>query len=143
MNDIVIAAIPPSLVPIIWPKVRDMIEVALDESNEELCLYSMKDRMKAGEMILITIAEKGEVICVFTLEVREFETGKKVLNLCTVGGEGFTRWWDDIEREFMKVAIENDCQEVYVVGRPGWQKLLCCRGFNVVHTTLSRKVGEL
>jgi len=136
-----IGAIRPEMIKIIWPVVVGMIKLAIEESNEEISIDNIYHRLIDKDMILVTVAEDGEVIAAMTLERIVFNTGKTVLHLCTIGGDGYKKWWPLIDKVIDELAAEHDCEEIYIIGRPGWKRLLKDRGFNLVHTTLSRKVG--
>jgi hypothetical protein len=130
------------MVKIVWPVVEDMIQSAIDESNEELSVHHIKKRLIEQDMILLTVAVNGEFVAACTLEIRHFDTGKKVMHVCTLGGAGFEEWWEEMGKAFDELAIDHDCSEVYIIGRPGWKRLLKDKGYDLVHTVLRKKVGE-
>lgn len=139
-QEVIISAIPPDMVDAIWSRVEIFIQLAVDESNNELCIDQIRQSLIDGDRVLIPIVEGCDIIAAFTVERIIYSTGKIVLNVVTVGGEGFIKWEDQISVVMLGIAKEYDCEEIYIIGRPGWKKLLAKRGFKVIHTTLSKKV---
>lgn len=140
-NNITISAIKPELIGVIWPSVEHLVQSAVDHSNGELSTSGIKKRIISKDMILIVIyAEDHSVIAVATLEKRNFEDNKSVLLITTTGGKRMSDWISDALDVADSIAKEHGCDELYVVGRKGWNKVLKAKGFGVIHSVLSRKV---
>ena len=137
-----ISAVKPELIPVIWPIVKPMLEAPIKYSHNELCIDDMYDRLIKGEMLLLTINKKSEVVAAITCEKRDFPTGKTILNVTTAGGSALQDWFEDLDKVMDRVAKEYGCEEIYIVGRPGWVRVLKNVGYEKIHTVVSRKVGD-
>jgi hypothetical protein len=140
-EQITVAAIQPNMVEIIWPRVEAMIAMAIEHSNGELSLESMKRQIMKGEMLLLVVYEADIIVASLTLERRDFDSGLSVLNVTTAGGADLHIWMKDVLAVLEGLAEEQGCTELYIVGRPGWQRALKKIGFKPVHTVVSKKLG--
>jgi hypothetical protein len=125
---------------LVWHVVEPMIQAAIEHSNEELTTKSIYDKVIVGDMLLVNITEGDKILSAITLEKRDFPSGKSVLTICTAGGSDLYKWQHLIDKVSTDIAKENGCEEVYIIGRPGWQKMLISNGYELVHTVLSKKV---
>jgi hypothetical protein len=124
-----------------WPRVSDMIRVAVAHSNDELDTDIIYERILRNEMFLLVISdEQGNIDAATVVEPRVFETGKRVLNVTTTGGENMSDWLTQLVEACKGIAKDFDCEEVYVVGRPGWLKTLKRFGFKPRHQIVSLEV---
>jgi len=140
MSDIVIGAIKPELIDITWPKLEPHIQIAIEESNGELDIDEMKECMKGGTLLPIVIYLNGEIISVCTIERREFSSGKVVLHVSTLGGTKMDMWDDKLNEVIAVLAKEQGCNEIYMIGRKGWERYLKTKGYSHIHTVMSRKL---
>jgi hypothetical protein len=141
---IVISAINTDMAEVIWPTMRPFIEMAIGKSNGELDIEETYQKIMINELLPLAVMEKetGKLLAVVTLERRTFESGKAVLNIMTAGGEEVDQWFEEVLDIAEKLAKEQGCEDVYIIGRPGWKRKLNHLGYGVVHTVLSKKVGE-
>ncbi len=141
MSDIVIGAIRPELIDVTWPVVEQHIQMAIQFSNDELNLGMMKQSLINGTMILLVVYRGGKIIASCTLEKRTFDSGKEVVHISTLGGSDMELWADKMDETIEALALEQGCNELYIIGRKGWDKYLKKRGYNHVHTVLCKKIG--
>lgn len=137
-----IAAVNQQMLPLVWVTVEPLIKAAIGKSNGELDVDDMRARMQRNEMVLLVIYEEGAITTALTLEKTTFASGKKILNVTTAGGTGLEKWMGLVNTTLDDLARDHECEEIYIVGRAGWVRKLKALGFGVVHTTVSRKVGE-
>lgn len=135
-----VGAIKKEIVPIVWPVVLPMLEAPIEHSNGELCIQDMFDRICNGELLLLTIQENEKVVAAVTIEKREFASGKSILNVTTAGGSDMHLWMKLLDTTLNRLAKDYDCEEIYIVGRPGWERMLKNIGYGKVHTVVSKKV---
>lgn len=131
----------PKSIPMLWPLVSPQIEMAIEHSNKELTLESIYERLESTEMILLTVMEEGNVMAVLTLEKNHYPSGKITLNVTTTGGADMHLWLDKALGLCESIADQQGCDEIYIIGRAGWSRVLKDKGFDTVHTVLSKKVG--
>jgi hypothetical protein len=138
---VLVSAIRPALVDSLWYKVAPLIEKAIEHSNGELDLINMYDKIMENDMLLLVVSEgKDNIMAAVTLEKRDFATGKTILNICTAGGSDMHLWVDKVLDIAEQMAKDFGCEDVYIVGRGGWQRQLKKNGYEVVHTVLKKKV---
>lgn len=141
-SQISIAAVKPIMLDLVWPIVSPLIEKAIHHSNGELSVDTIKEQVLSGALLLLTVADGDGVIAALTLEKRNFPTGKTIVNIVTAGGSNMDIWMDKVLEAIEKVTEEMGCDELYIVGRAGWQKALQKKGFTVSHTVLTKKLGD-
>lgn len=142
MSDVRIAM--PNYLDVIrcWHEVEPFIQKAVDESNGELSVDSIKERVQSKELVVLTIYDLsiGKLIAVVTLDMVTFDTGIKVLNIQCAGGERVDEWFNEVDVIANAVAKRHDCSKIYVIGRNGWVRKLRNNGYYPVHTVISREV---
>lgn len=101
----------------VWPKVRPLIQKAVD--TEEMPHLSPEDLL--NELIYgrqqLWLGEKAAVVT----QIQTYPQCKScVLTFC--GGDDMQSWFAEAHAKIKAWATLNGCQEVLVVGRPGWEK---------------------
>ena len=139
-DNLIVSAITPSMIPLVWVTVSPMIEKAIEHSNGELCINEILERLIKKEMILLTVSVESEIIAALTIEKREFPSGKSILNVTTAGGSDLNIWLGKINEVIDELAIEHGCSEIYIIGRAGWIKALKDIGYGKIHTVVSKKL---
>ena len=136
-----ISAIKREQLGLVWGKVAVMLARGIEHSNGELTYESVKEKCEEGALLLLTIEKENVIIAACTVEQRTFETGKKVLYLTVGGGAETEGWMQEMHPVLDQLAQVHGCDEIYVIGRPGWERKLKQFGYSKIHTILSRKVG--
>lgn len=135
-----VAAIKPENVVFMWPIVKSMLARAITHSNGEIEIDEILKRAIDGEVLIVTISEEKEVVAAIAIEQRDFNSGKRILNLTLVGGNNMSSWMDKFSEIANNLAKDYNCDEIYIVGRPGWTRTLRRLGFETIHTIVARKV---
>jgi hypothetical protein len=141
-EEFTVAAIKPENVVFMWPIVKSMLARAIAHSNGELEIDDILKRSIDGEILIVTISQEEEVVAAIAIEQRTFNSGKRILNLTLVGGNEMVNWMDKFSEIANNLAKDYKCDEIYIVGRPGWTRTLKRLGFETVHTVVSRKVED-
>ena len=142
-DKVLISAITPKMIPLVWHSVSHMIQMAIEHSNDELDLCDIKERLENNDMLLLTVSEGDNIVAALTVEKRDFASGKSILNITTAGGADLHLWMNEIDRVTEDLAKEHGCSEIYIVGRPGWMRMLKDIGYGKIHTVVSKKIGEV
>ncbi len=142
MDDITAAAVPIAMIELVWDKCKPLIQKVIDRSPLDLDIDEIKRKLLTGDSLLVTIAEKGEMVAFFTLEVQTFKTGHKVMYVAMMGGEGFDKFVNLFLDITHKLAREYNCDELRVSGRKGWIRKLEKFGWYNKHVTIGCKVRE-
>lgn len=118
----------------VWPKVRPYIQKAIDtEDAPHLSAEDLLNELVWGRQQLWM--GEGVVICT---QIQTFPQCKScVLTFC--GGENIKSWFADAYSKIKAWATLMDCNEVLVVGRPGWEA--CFPEFKKIAITLRLGLG--
>lgn len=140
---LIIAAVPPTMVPLIWDKVIPHISKPIELSHGEVTLESIKRRLEIGEAMLITVSRGTELIAVNTVEVQEAESGLRTLAIPLIGGSEMDKWMDRFLEIVKAIAKDLGCSELRgIAARKGWMRLLAPKGWEEVSTIIRCDVGE-
>ena len=140
-DDFFVSIIKPDWVDKFWPVIEKSVTDAIEHSNGELDIDVLKSQIKDGRIYLLVVTDvQGNVYASSTMEQREFESGKKVLNITTTGGSGMEHWVHKVIEAAKGLADQLGCDEVYIVGRLGWTRVLKPLGFKPVHQVLSMRI---
>ena len=140
MGEVIIAAVKPDLVPLIWPAVAPQIEKAVNYSNGELTQESLTQDVMNGNLILLTVNIDSKITASALIHKKTFESGLSVLNVPVIGGEDMHLWGKKLLTTLEQIAKEEGCKQVYGSGRPGWKRVMEKEGYKVIHTIMSREV---
>lgn len=140
MSNISITAVKPAIINIIWGTIEHHIQAAIDESNGELDIDNIKRRAMNSEVLIVIVRDGDDILAALAAETRSFDTGKKVFHIMTAGGERMVDWLPDIDEAFSKIAKGLGCNEIYIIGRPGWTRAVKKIGYELVHTTLCKRI---
>ena len=141
VKELIVSAIKPEMVPLMWPLVSDMLNGAIDHANGELDEKDVFSRIIKGSMLLVTISQGSDIIAALGLEQRDFGTGKRILNVTLAGGSNAKDWIEQMDDVVHELAKDYKCDEVYIIGRKGWTRVLRDLGYETIHTVVSKKVG--
>ena len=135
----IIAAIPATMIDLIWPKVLPWLEKPIDLSHDEVCISSLKDELKSGKQLLCTVSRDTDVIGVFTLDVRVFDSGLRAMYIPLVGGTEIDKWMERGFKIIEAIAKDYNCTELRGISvRKGWLRKLKDKGWEEVSTTVRR-----
>lgn len=123
-----------------WDELIKFLQPAIDESNGELTERDVMEKLVEGSIILAAVYDDQTLIAVVVYEMIHFDSGKKVINIQLAGGERLDEWFRQAVDIANYIALERDADDIYVIGRPGWQRKLKQLGFEVVHTVLHKEV---
>jgi hypothetical protein len=125
-----------------WHEIEPLLELAIDKSNGELDMQSIKSRIDEKKIALCTIfdTDQKKLIAVLTFDMFTFDTGMKVLNIQCAGGERLDEWIDQVDEIANSMAKRHNCNKIYIIGRNGWARKLRERKYEHAHTVLSREV---
>lgn len=123
-----------------WGDIEPFIIKAVDESNGELDIASIKEKIRCKELLLATIFKERKLIAAVSFEVNEFESGMRALHINLAGGDDMDLWYEDIDKLANDLAKMQNCTQIYIVGRKGWERQLKHLSYKHVHTIISREV---
>jgi hypothetical protein len=131
---------PPELAIQHWDELYKFLSLAVDASNGELDEVSVKNQVEDGDLLAAAVYDDQTLIAVVAFELLLFTTDKRVMNIQLAGGDNLEVWFERMDEVAQALAKARDCSEVYIVGRPGWQRKLKQLGYQTVHTVLRKEV---
>ena len=139
---ILIHSVKPNMVEIVWPDVVGYIDSACEHSNGELDSNVILSDLIDDKVRMVLVKSDDVTIAAITFKISQFNTGKRILSLMTVSGTDMSEWIHDFDKVANEIGKGENCSEIYIIGRPGWDnKLLRSVGFSKIHTTISKKVA--
>lgn len=140
---LVIAAIPATLVELVWPQVEPLLMKAVERSHGEADINALKSTTLLGDTLIVTVSEGTKIIAASTLEVRQFDTGLKTLYVSFVGGERIGEWLHRFFEVCKAIAKDLNCSELRAVSvRKGWMRKLQALGWEEISTVIKCELGE-
>lgn len=142
-NDLIISAVPCTMIDLIWDKALPLIKMAQEKAPDDVVIEMVKDHLLKGTQLLVTISRGPDIIALHTLDVRTLDTGIKVLYIPITAGSEMELWMEKF-LEIAKVVAESyNCVELRgLAAREGWLRKLKPYGWEEVFTTIRYKIGE-
>ena len=142
-DNIVIAAVPQTMIELIWDRVVPQLEKPIALAHGEVTIESIKERLLEGDVLLITVSRGTEIIAVNTVEVRISESGLRSLFIPLIGGTEMDEWMDRFLRIVKALAKDYNCTELRgLAARKGWMRKLEPLGWSEVSTIIKCDVGD-
>lgn len=123
-----------------WDELSPLLQLGIDYSNGELNDEVVKSKVEKGEIIVAAVYDNENLIAALVYEMIYFDTGKKAVNIQLAGGERLDEWFHQASEIAEYIAKERGADDVYIIGRPGWQRKLKQLGYETVHTVLHKGV---
>lgn len=142
-DNLIIAAVPATLIEVLWDKVTPHLQRVVDVAHGEITLDSVKAKLIRGDALLITISDQDSIIAVNTMEVRYFDSGRKAMFIPITGGDNLDLWMDRFLKVAKAIAKDHGCDELRGLAvRKGWMRKLAPYGWEEVHTVISCKIED-
>lgn len=149
MSNLVIAAVPQTLVDIVWPKAYPHIKRVIDALPHELTMDGVYRRLKSGQQMMVAVCDGEEVIAAYILEVLTFDTGVKALYLPICGGDRMDEWLERSHGVVVAIAKDLGCTRLRGISlRPAWLRVLNnnlpkdCHEWQNLSQLVECKIGE-
>ena len=120
----------------IWPVVEHLLKRVEDHKVHVSDMYEF---VRQGDWLLwvCQIPDTNEITSVIITEFIEYP---QVTNLRVIFLSGDDEDWAYGMSVFEDFARINQCHDVEVLGRKGWERVLKSRGFKLNHITLSKEI---
>lgn len=137
----IIAAIPITLVEVLWDDVVPHLERVVDVSHGEITCDSVKKSILSGKVLLIAICKGNQIIAVNTIEVRTFDSGVKALFIPVTGGDELEGWMDQFLDVAEQIGKEQGCSEIRgIAARKGWLRKLKNQGWGEINISIGKQI---
>lgn len=141
MEEIIVTDVNAEDVDILWPKISDHLQAALDRGQGEYRLEDIHNYLIEGQMRLwILYDREGRLLSSAVCEIHDYPQ-KRVCTVVLTGGETVDHW------AYGMAAIEdwarqNKADAVVAYTRRGIAKLLQQNGFTETYTVVQKELSE-
>jgi len=141
MSDYIISLVPITMIEYLWDDILPNMERVIQKSHGEITCDSIKTRLFKGEMLLICVLQGNDMVAISVVEVRTFETGKRVLCIPVMGGDKLDEWLDQYLDVLEAIGKDYNCTEVRAIGaRAGWAKKLKQFGWGEISIAVGKQI---
>lgn len=100
-----------------------------------------EEDLECGDLLLIRIWEKQELVSVSAVRTRELEDGRDLYIVATAG-KGIHSWIIGLDTVLMQLARETGCNTITVQTRQGLTRLAHKRGWKTHQVIIRKKVVQ-
>jgi hypothetical protein len=137
---IALQSVPQNEVIEVWPQVRPYIDRVIESSNHDFTTEYILGRIADGDYQLWV---GGDYSYVGVTRLEYFDASEKLICLVMwLSGDDMPAWIDSALSQLESWAMDNDCDEIRITGRPGWERMFKKDGFRKTHTILAKPLGE-
>ena len=138
-----ICAIPAQMIEVVWSQVEPLLFRVVDRNPDDICPHVTKQKLLAGDTLLISISDGAEIVAINILEVQELDTGLRVLYIPITAGTRMREWLEPFLAVAKRIAKDYKCVELRGMSvRKGWLNTLGKHGWESAYETIKCKVGE-
>lgn len=136
-----IAGIHPDDTSQVWDLVLPLVESAIEYSNGEYTADYLLNCINEGDSQLWVGHERNHIVYVCITAIETFKsTGKTVLKIQLLAGNGIDEWLESNLPELESWAIDNGATAIWNFGRAGWERKLRPFGFHKVSTVMAKEL---
>ena len=144
MDNLIISAVPITLIEVVWPQVEPLLQKAVDHAPNDTTTTIIKAELLKGSSMLLVVCDGPTIIASCYVEAHTYDTGYKVLYMPVLGGDRMSEWLERMNIIVNAIAIDMGCEEIRAIAtRAGWVKAIKHLGWNRNHEILSRKVEPI
>lgn len=126
----------PTAIDNLWPQIAPLLERVADNRVTVDDIYNLV----VDKRWTLWLCQVPDTLEITSVVITEFIEYPQVTNLRVIFLSGDDEDWAYGMGVFEDYARINQCHEVEVLGRKGWQRLLKSRGFNLNFITLSKRI---
>ena len=139
----VIGAVPANMIDLIWDRVEPLIKTVEEKAPDDISLEVVRERLLSGNNLLVTVSSGPEIIAVNVIDIKELDTGMKILYIPITAGTDMENWIKEFLDIAKAIALDHGCDELRGMAvRDGWLKKLKPYGWEPMFTTVRCKVEK-
>jgi len=143
MSDLTLAAVPASLIELLWDDIAPFIDLVADKAPDDIVTSKVKENCMLGSIMPVIVYRGSDIVAVNILDVKALDSGKKVLYIPIIGGTEFDNWSEDFMKLATQIAKDFGCSELRGMAvRKGWMTKLKPLGWEEMFTTVRCKIGD-
>lgn len=129
----------PAEIDLYWPQIEHMLN-SVPHTWEGYSVAFFHESVKNGNVQVWGAGKEGSVFLVYFTNIMLYPA-KKTLQVGWAGGK-IENFLPAINASLEQFAKEQDCDEVEILGRAGWEKLMMPFGFRKRAVYISRPVDK-
>lgn len=126
----------------IWPLVQKWVADACEYSDGSLSVLNVLEQVQAQEQQLWVVRMATAPVAAMTTRVSIRPTGKRVLEVVTLGGVLMDYWLANIVALLKMFAEDQKCESVEAHGRRGWVRALKEFGWEERSVTVAMEIDN-
>ena len=123
----------------VWNDIIPYIQRALEHGQGEFSLDAILDGILTREMQLWVGHEDEKIVYVGVTQLEKFSE-KLICVIVLLSGDRVMEWLDNTN-ELESWAMTQGADELRVMGRPGWKRVLDKIGYEHAYTVMVKKLG--
>lgn len=137
--NIVLSVIPPEKIDAAWSELKPLFARAVQRVRTGGRVEDILAKAKAGQVMLWMIRDHVQLLGALATGIRKEQDGDTVFVFRECGGWDMHRWLDRVLDEIGdKFARAQGATRVEIEGRPGWEKVMRHRGFELARVVLQK-----
>ena len=127
----------------VWAGVKPYIDRAIEGSSDTTTEYILGRIVDGDYKLWIGSDDDGKISYVGVTRLEYFAAVEKLACLVMyLAGDDLDNWAHLALASLESWAMDNDCDELRITGRPGWERVFKGDGFRKTHTILAKPLGE-
>jgi|SRR5262245_11265036 len=124
-----------------WPRIEQELDTVKHIWAHRYTKEALFEAIARQMMQLWVVGEDDRYHLVVVTQIQDFPIGR-ILQVVLAFGNQFEKYLPTLDATLDRFAQIQECQEIEVIGRDGFQKLLAGRGFARKSIVLSRPVKK-
>lgn len=116
-----VVSVSPHAVPHYWPEVSGLIHTALYHGRCRFTLDGVEEDLISGKKRLWAVMQGERLVAAVVTCITDFPA-KRVCTILLCGGEDVDSWVAKVLSTIEEYAHWEECGQVEIIGRPGWQR---------------------
>lgn len=128
--------VPPELLNKIWDRVKDLLILPIEVSNNKFDIDSIKMEILGNLKVLWILFEGDDnLLAAITTSIEQYKN-VKMMRISFAGGENVIENVDLILDKLREFAKSCGCDGIEAFGRKGWEKILKNKNFSATYVCL-------
>lgn len=132
--DSVLLPIPANRIGDVWPKVKDMLQSAIDSANGRMQLEDLQKFLINKDLVLWTSLRDKKIEAIAVTEILQ-HARKKMCMVRILTGKDYANWVQ-LEKGIAAWAQSIGCDGMEAIARKGWAKVF--KDYQFTHICLER-----
>lgn len=121
-----------------YPQIQSLVESAYFYGDAYRDEDELMDDIEAGKAFLWVYLENGDPVGICVTDIHEVGDIRRAMIHTTATQDNID--WARAHAEIEDWAKHNGCQQIMIIGRPGWQRKLREVGYKSIEVTLLKEI---